>query len=123
MRSYTAHLKSGRPPVLLREGFAWGAALFGPLWFAAHRAWWPALGSLVLAAMLGALAGPIAAPILATALAVITGLVGRDLVRWSLEQRGYLLEAVLAARDEDAALGRLLTWRPDLAAGYAAILA
>ena len=32
MRTYTAHLKPIRPPVLVREGWSWGGALFGPIW-------------------------------------------------------------------------------------------
>ncbi len=30
-------------PVLVREGFSWGAFLFGPFWLLAHRLWLPAL--------------------------------------------------------------------------------
>ena len=50
MRGYTAHLKPGRTPVLVPEGFSWAAWLFGPLWLAAHRAWVPAARAVTLAA-------------------------------------------------------------------------
>ncbi len=46
MRFYTAHIRAGAPPVLVREGFSWGALFFGPLWLAAHRAWVAAALSL-----------------------------------------------------------------------------
>jgi hypothetical protein len=119
VKSYTAHLKPGEQPVLVKEGWSWGAFLFGPLWLAAQRAWLPAAALLALMVLLGALPG---GWVLVGALAVLAGLMGRDAVRWSLDRRGFECAAVLAARDEDTALGRLLTYRPELAAGLAAIL-
>nr|WP_283949613.1 DUF2628 domain-containing protein [Limobrevibacterium gyesilva] len=100
---------------MVREGFSWGALVFGPFWLLAHRAWIP--GVLVLCAEI-ALAftpGP-SRLVLSLALAWLLGLCGRDLVRWSLERRGFLLAHVVAARDEDTALARLLARRPDLTA-------
>jgi hypothetical protein len=41
------------------------------------------------------------------------------MVRWSLARRGYILAHVVAARDEEGALGRLLTARDDLKQTYA----
>ena len=61
--------------------------------------------------------------VVVVAIAVLAGLVGRDGVRWALEWRGYTLAHVLAARDEDAALARLLTYRPDVASDLAMLLA
>ena len=122
MRSYTAHLQPGREPVLLAEGWSWGAFLFGPLWLLARRAWLPALG-LVLALLLVAVAAPPAwGPILGFGLSLLAGLLGRDCVRWSLERRGFTMEHVVAARDEEAALGRLLTFRPEVAADFESTL-
>ena len=46
MNLYTALLKDDAEPVLVREGFAWGALILGPLWLAAHRAWIAAAISL-----------------------------------------------------------------------------
>lgn len=115
MRIFTAHLREDRAPVLLREGFAWAAAAYGPLWLAAHRAWIPA--ALVLA-------GEVAAAYLVPAAYVgfvflawrwLLGFLGPDLRRWALEARGYTLAHVVAARDADSAFARLLTARPDLA--------
>ena len=115
MRTYTVHLKPAREPVLVREGWSWWAFLLGPFWLLAQRAWIPGVVSLALSISLAALAPAPAQPVLALGLGVLTGLLGRDLVRWSLERRGYLLAHVLAARDEEGALGRLLAARPDLA--------
>ena len=121
MRIYTVHLSLwGRPPVLLREGFSWGALIFGPLWLAAHRAWIPAALALCLYVLIAALPLPGIQWILALALAWALGLWGHDLARWSLARRGYSLAHVVAARDADAAFVRLLDRRPDLAAQAAA---
>ena len=114
MRIYTAHTRPGRPPVLLAEGFSWGALMFGPFWLLAHRAW--VAGVLALCAWVVAAAvlpGPAAASVLA-ALAWALGLFGRDLRRWSLANAGYTLVHIVAAPDEDSALARLLDRRPDL---------
>ncbi len=119
MRTYTAHLKADRAPVLVREGWSWGAAVFGPFWLLAQRAWIPGLVFLALTILVGRLAPDGLQAILSLAFAVLAGLLGRDLVRWTLERRGYVLAHVLAARDEEGALARLLTARPDLAARYA----
>ena len=118
MKIFTAHLKPLTEPVLVREGFSWGAFLFGPLWLAARRAWIPA--GLVLAALVLAdvLMPNIRGVVLDLGAAFMLGLMGRDLQRWSLEQRGYLMTHVLAARDEDEAWMRLLNRRPDLAQLY-----
>ncbi len=114
MKSYTAHTKPDCPPVLLLEGWSWGAAIFGPLWLLVHRAWIPAVlfGAAVLLVM--ALAPPELGGLIGLGFGVLAGLLGRDAVRWSLERRGYLLVHVLAARDEESALARLLQVRSDL---------
>ena len=108
-----------RPPVLVREGFAWGAFLFGPFWLLAQRAW--LAGGVILAfdLLVGLLAPDRVQTVVSLATAVLVGLLGRDMVRWTLERRGYVLSHVLAARDEEGALGRLLSARPDLVPSYA----
>lgn len=119
MRVYTAHLRRGRMPLLVREGFSFGAFLFGPLWLFAHRAWiagllagavlfaLPALGSL--------LGGAPATALLIAAYALMLGFSGRDLLRRVLSHRGYMETYVVAARSQDAAFGRLLARDPTLA--------
>jgi hypothetical protein len=118
VKIYTAHLRAKKPPVLVKEGFSWVALFFGFLWLLAHRAWIPAVLALAAELLIGALTGDGSRPALEIGLAVLLGLTGRDLVRWSLARRGYVLAHVLAARDSDSALARLLTGRPDLAASY-----
>ena len=114
MNIYTAHLRPARDPVLVREGFSFPAFLLGPLWLFANGAWIPAIIGLaafvaIFARAPATLVGP-----LSLGLALLAGLTGRDLVRWSLERRGYTLAHVVAARDDDAALARLYAARADL---------
>ena len=118
MKIYTALLKPNAEPVLVREGFAWGAFILGPIWLAAHRAWIAAAITLALFILIDILTPQPARTILATGLAVLLGLIGNDLRRWALQQRGFLLMHVLAAQNTEDAFARLLTTRPDLAARF-----
>jgi hypothetical protein len=118
VRFWTAHIRAGAAPVLVREGFSWGALLFGPLWFAAHRAWIAAALSLAAVILIVVLAKDGVSAVLLTALVVLFGLSGHDLRRWSLDHRGYLLSQVVTAREELEALERLLERRPDLKGSY-----
>ena len=104
--------------MLVREGFSWGALFLGRSGWLAHRAWIAARDRArrLVADRHPDATGRAACPGLG--LALILGLTGRDLVRWSLERRGYLLAHVLAARDTRRGLVRLLTQRPDLAARF-----
>jgi len=118
MRFWTAHVRQGHAPALVREGFSWGALIFGPLWLAAHRAWIAFALSLAAAILILAVAhGPIAV-VLMLALAVVLGLSGHDLRRWSIEHRGFMLVQVVAAPSEHEALAVLLTRRPDLTGSF-----
>jgi hypothetical protein len=114
VKLYTTHLRGNEPPLLVREGFSWAAFFFGFLYLAVKLAWVPA--ALNLAALIGVLAiasrTGAGAPLLG--LAVLQGLFGRDLWRWSLSLRGYAEGPVVAAEDTDAAFARLLGARPDL---------
>lgn len=117
---YTSHVKPNALPVLVREGFSWGAAIFGWIWLLVLGAWIPAL--LVLAAAIGALAvaGSIQSPAPVVALFLVQGVFGRDMLRWSLWLRGYLNAGPVAAATHDAALLRLLSERPELRTGLLA---
>ena len=127
MKYWTVHLRPGRQsasaPVLVREGFSLAACLFGPLWLLAHRAWIPAVLVICALILAGALVPLSLQPILFVAIAVLAGLSGHDLRRFALERRGYVLMHVVAARDADGALARLLASRPDLAGSIADALA
>jgi hypothetical protein len=124
MRIWTVHMMragvAGRvadPVLLVREGFAWGACLFGPFWLLRHGLWLAALGWVVLALGFLLLAGRLGGPLL-LGLCLVTGAQGRDLLRRRLARR-YADIGVVAAPTEDAALARLLAERPDLAAPLA----
>jgi hypothetical protein len=113
VRFYTAHLRPGAEPALVREGYSLGATILGPLWLIFHRCW--EAGAVSLALCLGAGLAP--APngtIALLTLAWLHGLFGHDLQRLTLALRGYRLSDVLAGRDLDAALARLLAARPEL---------
>ena len=118
MRFWTAHLRAGKTPILVREGFSWGAFFFGPLWLLVHRAYIPAVLALAAGVLIGGLTSGGEASALSVLLALALGFYGRDLVRFSLDRRGYTLAHLVAARDADAALARLLERRPDLAERY-----
>ena len=118
MKFWTAHIRAGAAPILVREGFSWGALIFGPLWLAAHRAWIAAALSLAAFILIVFLATDGIAAALLTTLVVLLGLSGHDLRRWSLDLRGYLLAQVLVASNELEALERLLERRPDLKGSF-----
>jgi hypothetical protein len=118
VKIYTALVKADSEPYLVREGFAWGALFLGPFWLAAHRAWIAAGISLAAYVLLVAVVPEPACGIAVAGLTVILGLIGNDLRRWSLENRGYLLAHVLSAGSADEAFTRLLAYRPDLAARF-----
>jgi Protein of unknown function (DUF2628) len=118
MRFWTAHMRAGVEPVLVREGFSWGAFFLGPLWLAAHRVWIGAVLALVATGLIVVLTEDFVRAVLIVGLMLLFGLSGYDLRRWSLDHRGYLLSQVLSARDETEALARLLERRPDLGGSY-----
>jgi hypothetical protein len=118
LRSYTAHVRPGRAPVLVAEGFSWWALLLPLPWLLANRLWlvsviWTALA--IGAGVLAALAPP-AGIAAAVALFVGTGVFARDLRRFSLGLAGWRQAAVVVAPDHDAALARLLSLNPGIAA-------
>ncbi|MEO9188800.1 MAG: DUF2628 domain-containing protein [Acetobacteraceae bacterium] len=118
MRIWTAHVRPNAAPVLIREGWSWGAFLFGPLWLLARGALIPAALALAVAVLAGVLTGGTARVVLEFGIAFLLGFSGRDLVRWHLGLRGYRIAHVLAAHDPDVALSRLLAARPELAGTF-----
>jgi hypothetical protein len=113
VKTYTAHIRPDRKLVLVKEAFSWGAFLFGPLWLLAHRAWIAAIVSLVIFALPFAIRPPLRGALL-FALLLLLGMIGRDLVRWSLGRRGYALAHVVAGRNPDEAYLRLMDQVPEL---------
>ncbi len=109
MRTYTAHLRPGRAPVLVPEAFSWKALFFGPLWLLWHRAWLPALLAVVALVLACTLVPPPGRPAAAFAVLLVLALFGNDLRRWALERAGFVLGHVVAGRSRDEALFRLLS--------------
>jgi hypothetical protein len=114
MKVWTAHEKPDASPVLVREGFSFGALFFGPIWLAAHRAWLPAGAMVLLTLLILLLTHSPASIMLVLGLALLAGFSGRDLVRWSVTRRGYLETTVITGRNQYDARTRLLEARPDL---------
>ena len=113
MRTFTVHTRADQSPVLLVEGFRWGAFLSGPFWLLRYRALIPAaLAAAALIAILALTTGTLLAALL-VAMALVMGFNGNDLRRWSLERRGFLLSDVVVASDPEEALARLLARRPE----------
>ncbi len=119
MRVYTVHERAwsagaDRDAVLVREGFAWGAFLFGPLWALAHglvrgfAAWLAAEFALGLAIAFGE-PDPPTALALTLGLRLAFGFLGSEVRRAALARAGHVLTGVVAAPDRDAAEYRYLS--------------
>lgn len=102
--------------VLVPEGFAWLAFLFGPVWLAWHRLWlWTGLYLLAALALGVLLPAGVAVPA-EFALQFLLGAHGQDLRRRRLARRGLVETGVVAGPDLDSATARLLDHQPGLAA-------
>jgi hypothetical protein len=103
----------GDDPVLVKDGFAWLGALFGPFWALAHRMWsWAlvtALANVAFAALVKHVPmHPGVQAVLAAGLFVLIGAHANDARRRSLAARGYREVAVVSAHDMDGALVRYM---------------
>ncbi len=110
--------KPAAPPVLLREGWSFWALVFGPLWLLRHGCWIAGLSGILVLMVAAVLPAPwgFALP---AALHVGLCLHGQDARRWTLARRGWRLAHVVAARDEEGAVFRLLGAEPRLARLFA----
>jgi len=124
MKVFTVHRReTGSPPggtaarsddvVLVKEGFAWFGALFGPFWALAHRMWsWVLVTALANAAFAVLIQrvpmNPGVQAAIAAGLFVLIGAHANDARRRSLSARGYREAAIISARDFDGALLRYL---------------
>lgn len=104
-------------PVLLAEGFCWGAAIFGPLWFLWYRLWWEAAAMLALNLGFALLLPDAVDGIALLALHALAGLEARDRLRARLVRRGLAMQGVVVAPDLELAWYRLAQARPDLVRG------
>jgi hypothetical protein len=101
--------------LLVPDSFSWGAMLVPSLWFLSQ-------GLIALALLHGAVMVALAvllpaavAPFVLLGVQVFMGFEARSLQSWWLGLRGFRPEAVLVARDEEAAFLNLASFRPDLA--------
>ena len=117
MRAYTAYRRwlgaNGRAETqVIREGFVWGAFLFGPLW-AVARTRWMAVAALtagwLVAGVLAGLAGePPASAGFWLIAALWSGFLARDLEAWSLESQGWSTADVVLASSLVEAEARMI---------------
>lgn len=131
MRLYTIHIPDpsagdltptggAADPVPIKEGFSWPALIFSVLWGLWHRLWLVTLGIVCLngliAGVLFALgADAVTASAVNAGYALLLGLFGNDLRRWTLERNGMMEAAVVIGRTGDEALERYLRDRENTA--------
>ncbi len=127
MQTYTVH----EPPnasadradraeslVFIKEGFSWGAALFGPLWLLAHRLWWPLLGYLVAwaaieAVRLAAVVDQRWIGLVLIALNLLLAFEGDSLRRWGYQRRGWRMLGASNGRNRNECERRFFdAWLP-----------
>jgi len=93
----------------VRDGFSWGAFLFGPLWMIFRRLWLVLIVYVVLIAALtvglaklpfGGAAAVLLVPFL---IALFLGLEGSSLRRWTLRRRGWSDLGIVVGEDIEAA--------------------
>ncbi len=119
MKTFTTHLHDKKPLVLVPEAFSWGALFFGPIWLLRHGAWVAAILALIAFVLACTVVPPTLRPLAAFGVLLLCGLLGQDLRRWQLRLRRFRLAHVVAARNEDEALFRLLSHRADLVSAAA----
>ncbi len=126
MRVYTIHMR--RPPLdperdirLVKEGFCWPAFFFSIIWALWCRLWLAAAGILAAELALRGILELLGADVLTQAVvsfafAVLLGVVGNDIKRWTLFRSSYLQVAVVTGSNRDTAERRFWDDRPSLAA-------
>jgi len=115
MATFTVHARRDETPedaaenvVLVRDGFAPLALVFGGLWFLWHRMWLVLIAYiLVVVGLAGLIASGVIAPLgamfLQSLLAFVVGLEASGLRRWTVERSGYQEVAVVAGQNRDEA--------------------
>lgn len=99
MAIYSVHLPRDRSTeavergaVLVRDGFAVWAVLFGPLWFLRHREWLGLLGWLLVVTLIdlcGRWLDPLTVGGFELVFILVTGVVANDVRRLTLSLRGF----------------------------------
>jgi hypothetical protein len=125
MAIYTVHEPPRRDAEVLahtdrfrfvRDGFSWGAFLFGPLWMVRHRLWLVlVLYLIVLAVVLfGLRAAPLGMVAAVELLSLLVGFEGSTLRRWTLGRRRWTSLGVVVGDDLEAAERRFFdAWVKD----------
>jgi len=113
MAIYSVHLPRDRSPkavergaVLVRDGFAFWALLFGPLWFLRHREWLGLVGWLAIAVLIDLSerwVGPVMTGGFELIFLIVTGVIANDVRRLSLGLRGLSEVGVVEGDGTEAA--------------------
>ncbi|MBF0248509.1 MAG: DUF2628 domain-containing protein [Alphaproteobacteria bacterium] len=119
---YTVHVQDAGPRpglAVVKDGFSWPAAVFGFLWAVAVGAWEAALALLALELAVGVLLEVLVASeavrgAVQVGLAVVVGLAGNEIKRWTLERRGRKEVGVVSASNREDAERRYLDAHPNL---------
>ena len=124
MTVYSVHVRDTglRPDLaLVKDGFSWPAAIFGFVWALVVGAWDVALVLLTVQIVTG-LAVPMlmndatVQTVVQVGVSAVIGLTANELRRWSLDRRGMFEDAVVTARDKEAAGRRYLDANPYMTA-------
>lgn len=134
MQTYTIYERRPAPEniekrvakmVFVKEGFSFYALLAPPIWLMVNHMWWELGGFLALTIFVN---GMLALLGVGQEVISLSGLVinlvfafeARDLHRYALERKGYLLTAIVSGRSLDEAERRfLLEWLPGAKADVA----
>ena len=103
MSTYTIY-SAGRieDAVFVREGFSWGAFVFGFVWALWHRMWIvAALG--FAAVMLSSTLPPRPEALVNVAVALVFGVFGNEMRQWSLARRGLAAIGAIGAETRETA--------------------
>jgi len=124
MTVFTVHIRDDADRldlVLIKDGFNWAAAIFGPLWALFVGAWGLALVLLVVQSVVGfvlprLMDSQAAQGVAQIGLAVVIGLLANEGRRLFLEWRGCVESGVVTGPDKIAAERRYLDSHPHLTA-------
>ena len=127
MQTFTVHEPPNPPAdrvdraeslVFIKDGVAWGAALFGPFWLLAHRLWWPLIGYIaaygaIEAVRLTRIVDQRWIGLCLLALNLLLAFEGDSLRRWTLNRRGWRMLGAATGRNRNECERRFFeAWIP-----------